>query len=416
MKSMTQLWIRALCALCSLSALACTVPVKSEADAPRRESLDAYVLPDAKIAVHVHFGDLRRTTLGDYVDGVLAGALGANEKDPRCKNWWRSADELLVTGGDKGMLLVARMAEPEVLVACHDRAGKSEHVAEVHRGLVFSGPRALVAAAASAPPVRIGPADAIWRLGGTNGSLLRMFGDGTLGRDGKAPIVGGFSLVIDAAGEDAHATMSIEALSTAEADLAAMQLRSLRDAALASRVAQSPVLKMLLDRLEVTRHTGGRVVLEADLDHENMGAELAAGAEWFGRASLIMERLTQVDIAKRVLRQLADRVVAYAEAHRRGNRALLPDAAPATPKLLADGSAAAGDWSHPTWRALDVKMNGELRHSYSIRVAPDRRRVVLVAEADLDGNGKRSTLELEVRLRPDGQVAVGDFSERDPLE
>lgn len=76
-----------------------------------------------------------------------------------------------------------------------------------------------------------------------------------------------------------------------------------------------------------------------------------------------------------------------------------PPPVPAKVPRAAAYSPTAEDFAHPTWAALGFSIKEPIRYQYELGISPDRRRAVVRARGDLDGNGRTSLFEVTLEVK-----------------
>lgn len=116
---------------------------------------------------------------------------------------------------------------------------------------------------------------------------------------------------------------------------------------------------------------------------------------------------------------IANRIVSAAERSADKRKVLTcPASAPPVPKDTPKGTAhqtASADWQHASWRAIEYSRDVPQFYSYEIVTAKDKRSCKVIAHGDLDGNGKESRFEVEVKFGKGGPN-VSKLVEADPEE
>lgn len=404
--------------------------------------LESYVLPDATVVLHVQVAELEglpafQALLQNVERFDALADTPLAELTERCELDWREAvDELVVSGSiaDEDALLVASSSAPAELVQCVRRLADDAEpkrlwglqaiefgdgeVAVAREGRIFVGPTQRVKDALEAPPTRTGASDALRRLEGSSDSVLRLLLAGL-------PEVPFQSLGMALDGDDAHfrLRLALQSHDTEQADRVNDMLRDVQRGGLTQLPADSSdpairVLAAVLPTVEVKRTVDRKVLV--DLIVEGDGPRQAMALSGFvsfsrGVVSGFQKRALAMAAQARV-QDLAARVAAYAEAHRRGYHRFptLPRSAPQTPAVVPQGEAAevsAEDWDHETWQALEFALTGEEFYSYAVKVSASRRVATVTATGDLDGDGEQSHFELAVRIEPNGDVAVDPMVE-----
>ncbi len=73
-------------------------------------------------------------------------------------------------------------------------------------------------------------------------------------------------------------------------------------------------------------------------------------------------------------------------------------------------------WSQPPWSDLDFSLDGPHYFSYEYKGAPDGKSFTALAYGDLDCDGTHSTFSLTGTIGADGDPAIGQVAEQNPLE
>jgi hypothetical protein len=406
----------------------------------RLQPLDVYVAPDAQFAIHLQLDELTKLPLIEELSRDKYG-LGAFESidtlDKACgAGWWEGFDELVVSGDPekRDVLLVGRAKSPEEILGCFNKAfsgGKpardfggsgvrfADGTVALSRGqLVFAGAEPRVRKAIAGPEKRVALGDVRGQLPGSADSLARVFVQVT-----DDDMVRNVALAIDADEDHVSAAILVQSHSTEQADQLNALLRFAvergLDNALSAPRETRVLLKRMLSSVDVRRRVEQRVSVELSVvgsarkQAEDLST-MAGFAQGFVRGFRNQRRVIE---AKLRLRELAERVAAYADGHRQGVLKVpsFPESAPATPGLIPAGEAvkvSRDDWSHASWRALAYAPEGETYFNFAIVVAPTKRETIVRAIGDVDGDGKPTTLEIKVRISPTGQVTIdGEVSE-----
>jgi hypothetical protein len=434
-----------LLATATLGCGAATTPATSASAASlQRASLEPYVLPGSKLVVHMRAGAMRDLPLFAAFEAVAskldAGPLSAIT---RCGLGWQDVGELVLSGDPEGndVLLVARTDDSRAALAClraeQDGSVKARvagleavespdgEIAVARGDLLFAGTRARVEDALKGPPARAGAGDVLARLEGTPDSLCRVYIESSQG----TPRAVAFAL--DGDEGSLSARIGVDLSSTTEADQLSDLARLTVDkgksdlrAAGGGKSKDLRVLADILERVEIRRRAGGRVTVAMGVEGDGREVKdgLAAFVDFAQGTASVFARKAQADHARALLLDLAQRVAAYADGHRRQVTRFpsLPGSAPATPSAVPRGEPATvseSDWSHRTWRDLAFSLEGPLQYSFAVETARSGRVAIVRATGDLDGDGVVSVQEVAVRIDPRGVVSVDpNVTVRDVLE
>jgi len=132
-------------------------------------------------------------------------------------------------------------------------------------------------------------------------------------------------------------------------------------------------------------------------------------------------RETMMVEARNVVTTVARRIVSESEREIGPKGKTLgecPASAPRVPKTTPKGEAyqsASSDWEQGGWKAVRFSLDMPQRYAYEIVTAKNKKSCKVIAHGDLDGNGRESTFELEVKFDR-GRGALGSIVEKDPDE
>ncbi|MFO0553938.1 MAG: hypothetical protein U0271_36490 [Polyangiaceae bacterium] len=387
----------------SASAAAATAPFRFE----------QAILADAQTAAFVNVRALRDDGWLKDLHDIQQVADSLKDLETKCgMDPFAALDEVAMSAGESGTIAIAKLgAQKDLALTCAKGVASGEdstfegrkavklgrHMVAFVDGdlLVVGDERALVAAASNQTPPKPEFAKVLDKV---DGRLLHVVGAG----NGPSE---GFELTLDQGKDVINLHATVVGKSEADAMEAEKQLQSAKESLGDDMPAEA---KTFIKELKVKRD--GKNV---EISFEEK-AEPAARAKLVGMVAAtaiagVRRYLSSAKAAeaKNTISAISRGLRAYVEACEK-KPCLFPKSSPAVPKTIPKGNtfqSTPEDWAG-SWKDAKFMITNPQHYQYHFDTSPDGKSCSVVAEGDLDGDGKTSKFTVSLKIGADGAVTA----------